>query len=164
MADALEQLKSRLGDFQSLDAVTGLLAWDQRTVMPPAGFQHRADQIALLQRLSHQMLIDPEVGRLLDELESRDLDPDSWDGALVRVARREYQKAVQVPVELSSEMARAAAEVGARAGSRRRRRRTSSLFLPLMERNVESAPPVHRVLRPARRSRTTCSSTTSSRR
>ena len=136
MPDALEQLKSRLGDHQSLDALAYLLAWDQRTVTPPGGFRHRADHIALLQRLTHQMLIDPEVGRLLDELESRSLDPDSWDGALVRVARRDYQKAVQVPVELSSEMARAAAEsapgwLEAKATS------NFDLFLPLMERNVD---------------------------
>ena len=136
MADALDELKSRLGDYSALDAVTGLLAWDQRTVMPPAGFHHRADQMSLLQRLSHGTLIDPEVGRLLDELESRDLDPDSWDGALVRVARRDYKKAVQVPVELSSEMVRASAEAApgwleAKATS------NFDLFLPLMERNVE---------------------------
>jgi carboxypeptidase Taq len=92
--------------------------------------------MSLLQRLSHGTLIDPEVGRLLDELESRDLDPDSWDGALLRVARREYQKAVQVPVELSSEMVRAASEAApgwleAKATS------NFGLFLPLMERNVE---------------------------
>ena len=68
MADALDELKSRLGDCQSLDALTSLLAWDQRTLMPPAGFQHRADHLSLLQRLSHGTLIDPEVGRLLDEL------------------------------------------------------------------------------------------------
>jgi len=95
-----------------------------------------AEHLALLQRLGHEMLIDPQVGRLLDELEKRDLDPESWDGALVRVARRDYQKAVQVPVELSSEMARAAAEsapgwLEAKATS------NFSIFLPLMERNVE---------------------------
>ena len=136
MADALDQLKSRLGDCQSLDAMTSLLVWDQRTVMPPAGFQHRAEHLSLLQRLSHETLIDPVVGRLLDELELRDLDPDSWDGALVRVARRDYQKAVQVPVELTAEMVRAASEAApgwleAKATS------NFSLFLPLMERNVE---------------------------
>jgi carboxypeptidase Taq len=136
VTDALEQLKSRLGDYESLDTLASLLTWDQRTMMPPAGFQHRANHVSLLQRLSHQTLIDPEVGQLLDELEARDLDPDSWDGALVRVARRDYQKAVQVPVELSAEMVRAAAEsapgwVEAKATS------NFDLFLPLMERNVE---------------------------
>jgi len=136
LADALTELKSRLADCESLDAVTGLLAWDQRTIMPPAGFRHRAEHMSLLQRLSHQTLTDPETGRLIAELESRDLDPDSWDGAFVRVAGRNYRKAVQVPTELRSEMVRAASEAApgwleAKATS------NFDIFLPLMERNVE---------------------------
>jgi carboxypeptidase Taq len=136
MNDALDRLKARLADATSLGMLNHLLAWDQRTKMPPAGFRHRAEHMALLQRLGHELLVDPETGRLLDELERRDLDPDSWDGALVRVARRDYEKAVKVPVELGAEMARAAAEsapgwLEAKATS------NFSLFLPLMERNVE---------------------------
>ena len=50
MADALEQLKSRLADIQSLDALAWLLDWDQRTTMPPGGGAHRADHLALVQR------------------------------------------------------------------------------------------------------------------
>jgi carboxypeptidase Taq len=134
--DALDQLKARLAEADGLGTLASFLAWDQRTMMPPGGFRHRADHLALLGRLSHQALVDPDVGRLLDELEARDLDPDSWDGALLRVARRDYEKAVQVPVELRSEMARAAAEatpgwLEAKATS------NFDLFLPLMERNVE---------------------------
>jgi carboxypeptidase Taq len=66
MADALEQLKSRLADIHSLNALSWLLDWDQRTTMPPGGRAHRADHAALLQRLEHERLIDPEIGRLLD--------------------------------------------------------------------------------------------------
>jgi carboxypeptidase Taq len=136
VADALEQLKARLADCQSLGMLAHLLAWDQRTMMPPGGFQHRADHLSLVQRLGHELLIDPETGRLLDELEKRDLDPESWDAALVRVARRDYRKAVEVPVELSAEMVRAASEsmpvwLEAKATS------NFDLFLPLIERNVE---------------------------
>src|SRR5690349_10472857 len=131
MADALEQLKSRLADVQALDILAYFLAWDQRTVMPPAGFQHRADHMSLLQRLGHESLIDPEVGRLLDELEKRDLDPDSWDGALVRVARRDYEKAVKVPPALSAEMARAAAE-SAPGWLEAKSTSNFGIFLPLM--------------------------------
>jgi len=134
--DALDRLKSRLAEVQGLGTLAGLLAWDQRTMMPPGGFRHRADHMALLGRLAHQALVDPDVGRLLDELDARDLDPDSWDGALLRVARRDYQKAVQVPTELRAEMMRASAEatpgwLEAKATS------NFGLFLPLMERNVE---------------------------
>jgi carboxypeptidase Taq len=138
MADALEQLKSRLADVHSLESLGLLLDWDQRTTMPPAGGTHRADHLELVQRLSHERLIDPEIGRLIDELAPVEstLDPDSIDAATIRVARRDYDKAVRVPVELRGEMARAAAEsvptwLEAKATS------NFELFLPVLERNIE---------------------------
>src|SRR5262245_36805695 len=79
---------------------------------PPAGPEHRADQLATLRRIAHELLIDPETGRLLDELSSREreLDPESDDAALLRLARRDYDKASRVPTELRAEMTRAAAQ------------------------------------------------------
>jgi carboxypeptidase Taq len=52
------------------------------------------------------------VGRLLDELAplADSLDPRSDDACLLRLARRDYEKAIRVPTELRVEMARAAAE------------------------------------------------------
>jgi len=138
MPDALERLKTRLAEQHSLDELISLLAWDQRTIMPPAGGRQRAGHMALLQRLSHELFTDPEVGRLLDDLAPLEgsLDPDSDDAALLRVTRRDYEKAVRVPAELRAEMTRAASEaapvwVKAKATS------DFELFLPLLERNVE---------------------------
>jgi carboxypeptidase Taq len=138
MADALEQLKARLADISALDSLSTLLVWDQRTIMPPAGGGHRSDHLGLLNRLSHQLLVDPDTGRLLEELEpvERSLDPDSVDAATIRLARRDYEKAIQVPVTLREEMVRAASEAApvwleAKATS------NFELFLPALERNVE---------------------------
>ncbi|MEN3343164.1 MAG: carboxypeptidase Taq [Actinomycetota bacterium] len=138
MADALERLKSRLADHHSLNALTYLLGWDQRTMMPPAGGVHRAAHLALLQRLAHERLVDPEVGALLDELApvAESLDPDSDDAALIRLARRDRAKAVQVPTELRSEMVRAAAEASP-VWLEAKARSDFELFLPALERNVE---------------------------
>ena len=85
MADALERLKERLAEVTDLDKVTRLLSWDQQTMMPPAGTGHRADQMATVQRLAHELFTDPEVGRLLDELQPLEdsLDPDSDDATLI---------------------------------------------------------------------------------
>jgi carboxypeptidase Taq len=136
--DALARLKSRLEEIHDLETLTGLLAWDQRTIMPPAGSLLRGRHMGLLQRLAHQKLIEPEVGRLLDELRPLEdsLDPASDDAGLIRLARRLYGKSVRVPPELSSEMAQVAAEsapvwVEAKATS------NFELFLPLLERNME---------------------------
>jgi carboxypeptidase Taq len=138
VADALEQLKERLAGVMDLYKVVRLLAWDQQTMMPPAGTGHRADQLATVQQLAHELFIDPEVGRLLDELQplEESLDPGSDDASLIRVARRDYEKAVNVPASLRAEMARAAAEarpvwVRAKAES------DFASFLPSLERIVE---------------------------
>ena len=138
MADALENLKTRLSEQHALDELTGLLAWDQRTMMPPAGGRQRAGHMGLLQRLSHEQLTDPEVGRLLDELAPRldSLDPDSDDYALIRLARRDYDKAVRVPAELRAEMTRAASEA-APVWMQAKATSDFELFLPLLERNME---------------------------
>jgi carboxypeptidase Taq len=134
MPDALEQLRSRLADWHALGILSWLLSWDQQVMMPPAGQHHRADHMSLLQRLQHETLVDPELGRLLDE--AGDLDPETDDGALVRLARRDRTKAVRVPTELTAEMARATAEA---QSVWREAKATSNfeLFLPVLERQVD---------------------------
>jgi carboxypeptidase Taq len=138
MADALEQLKERLTQLTDLERISRLLSWDQQTMMPRAGAPIRAEHLATLRRFAHELLIDDETGRLLEELRplEESLDPGSDDAGLLRVARRDYEKAVRVPTELRAEMARAAAEaqpvwVEARGTS------DFGKFLPALERNVE---------------------------
>ncbi|HEU5477287.1 MAG TPA: carboxypeptidase M32 [Gaiellaceae bacterium] len=138
MADALEQLKERLAEVTDLNKVARLLSWDQQTMMPAAGTGHRADQTSTVQRLAHERFTDPAVGRLLDELRPREesLDPDSDDAALIRLVRRDYEKAVNVPGTLRAAIARAAAEarpvwVKAKAEA------DFPSFLPALERIVE---------------------------
>jgi len=136
VADALTQLKQRLAKVTDIERVGRVLSWDQQTMMPPAGSRHRADHVATLRRIQHELLVDGETGRLLDELQGLATDPDSDDGALIRLTRREYEKAVRVPTDLRAEMVRAAIEarpiwVKARSES------DFELFRPALERNYE---------------------------
>jgi carboxypeptidase Taq len=109
-----------------------------QTMMPAAGTGHRADQMATVQQLAHELFTDPEVGQWLEELRpvEESLDPDSDDASTIRVARRDYEKAVNVPASLRAKMARAAAEarpvwVKAKTES------DFASFLPSLERIVE---------------------------
>ncbi|HET8528554.1 MAG TPA: carboxypeptidase M32 [Gaiellaceae bacterium] len=138
MADELQQLKTRMRDLSQLFGLGMLLSWDQRTQMPPAGARHRGEHMAFIQRLAHDMLVDPEVGRLLDALEpvQASLDPDSFDYGLIRLIRKNYEKEVDVPAELRSEMARAAAE-GNAVWLKAKATSDFQLFLPALERNIE---------------------------
>ncbi|HXY83896.1 MAG TPA: carboxypeptidase M32 [Gaiellaceae bacterium] len=138
MVDSLAELKERLSRVGDLDKVGRLLSWDQQTMMPAAGAAIRADQLGTLRRVSHELLTSDETGRLLDELRGLEetLPPDSDDACLIRLARRDYDKAVRVPAALRAEMTSAAAQaqpvwVKARATS------DFSMFLPALERNVE---------------------------
>jgi len=106
MSQRLDALKSRLMDIFDLNMAASLLRWDQATYMPPGGAEARGRQLALLTRLGHERLTDPEVGRLLDALQKEmgSQPADSDDAALVRVTRREFERAVRLPSDFVSEM------------------------------------------------------------
>jgi carboxypeptidase Taq len=76
-----------------------VLGWDQATYMPKGGAAARARQGATLAHLLHERATDPALGRLLDSLRAyaEGLPDDADDARLVRVARRDYEKAVRLP-------------------------------------------------------------------
>ncbi|MDW8326348.1 MAG: carboxypeptidase M32 [Anaerolineales bacterium] len=106
METKLQELKTRLQEATDLSLVSALLSWDQSTYMPPGGAAARGRQLALLGRLAHQAFTAPEIGRLLDELEpwAQTLPYDSDEASLVRVTRREYERAIKVPPALVAEL------------------------------------------------------------
>jgi carboxypeptidase Taq len=99
MEDKLKELKARLVEIDDLESAAGLLEWDQNTYMPPGGARARGRQIATLQRLAHEKLTDVSLGRLLDDLRpyEESLPYDSDEASLIRVTRRDYERAVKVP-------------------------------------------------------------------
>lgn len=96
---AFERLRARLFDVVDLHGVSYLLKWDQATYMPPGGAVARARQTALLKTLAHERFVDAEVGRLLEaaEREVEGLPADAFEAAYVRVARRDFERAVATP-------------------------------------------------------------------
>jgi carboxypeptidase Taq len=138
MPTKLEQLRERLAEISDLGRARALLAWDERTKMPPAGAEPRAEQEATLARIRHQRLSSDELGRLL-EAAAGEVDGapyESVDASLVRVARREWDKARRVPPDLRAEMTRAASR-GEHAWMEARERSDFASFLPFLERNVD---------------------------
>jgi len=138
VTDNFQELRRKIAEVSDLAHASSILGWDQQVMMPPRGAAGRAEQMATVGRIAHLKFTDPEIGRLLDELAPtfESLDPESDDWGLLRLARRTYDKAVQVPTELRVEMARAAAEANpvwmeAKATS------NFELFLGPLERNVE---------------------------
>jgi carboxypeptidase Taq len=140
MTDGISRLRERLETLSDLRVANQVLEWDQQTMMPPNGVQSRAEALATLGRLTHDMFVSSETGRLL-EAAAGDLDGydrDSDEASLVRVARRRWEKARRVPSELAGDMARAAS-VGQEAWVKARAQSDFSSFVPYLEHNVELA-------------------------
>lgn len=134
----LGELRRRLGEIEDVRKARQLLEWDLETMMPPAGAGVRAEQLGTLARIAHERFISDELGALLEDLRTHEqtLPYDSDDASLIRVARREYERARRVPAELRAELARTGAH-GIHAWQRARAENDYAVFRPALERNLE---------------------------
>ena len=95
-----------LAETSNLRAASSVLGWDQLVNMPEGGAEDRGEQIASVEKILHQKSTSDEIGILLDDLEKLVKDPDSDEGRLVKVTRREYDKQKKVPADFVAEFAR----------------------------------------------------------
>jgi carboxypeptidase Taq len=105
---AYAEVIQRVKDHALLASCGSVLGWDERTHMPHNGSAHRAEQMALLARLGHEMLTAPRIGELLAEVEGSPLakPPHADHAANLREIRRAFDRAVKLPKELVEEIAR----------------------------------------------------------
>src|SRR5262249_14107343 len=136
--EKLDELKRRLGEVMDISRASSYLDWDQQVLMPAGAAGLRAEESATLDRLAHERFTAPELGQLLEDLRGYEdsLDPDSDEASLIRVTRRDWEKASKVPSELRGEIAHAASTalpvwVEARKNS------DFKSFLPYLEHNLE---------------------------
>ncbi|MDX1430003.1 MAG: carboxypeptidase M32, partial [Rhodothermales bacterium] len=106
MTEHLRDLKKRLATVRDIETAAAVLEWDQETYMPPGAADARAEQIATIRQIGHERMTASEVGLLIDRLSEADgMGPD--DTALVRIARRDFERATKLPETLVSRLARA---------------------------------------------------------
>jgi carboxypeptidase Taq len=112
MDQPLVELKDRLGELTDLRRTEYVLLWDMTVFMPPGGAPTRAAQLATLEGVVHEHVVDERFGELFEALEpyTVTLPYDSDDAALVRVAKRDWDRARRVPKELAVELAQVAAQ------------------------------------------------------
>ena len=134
----LAALQERMAELTDLGRIHSMLFWDQNTMMPPNGAAARADHSATLEVISHNKLIDPEIGKLLDALDpwAASEDPDSDTVRLLAAVRRDHEKAVRVPTELAAEISHADA-LGQQAWQEARAASDFSQFRDALERHIE---------------------------
>src|SRR5829696_2964263 len=89
--DHFQVLEERLATISDVYSAASVLAWDRQTYMPEGGVGGRAEQLASLARIAHEMLVSDETGRLLEE--AGEAEPGSDDAALLRLACRQPDRA-----------------------------------------------------------------------
>jgi carboxypeptidase Taq len=128
----MDELLERLAEVSDLEQAGVVLGWDQEVVMPPAGAEGRGELRATVGRIAHERFTDERVGELLETAQPRnDLEAD-----VVRICRRDYDRARRVPGELVAEMARAGS-AARMAWLDARERSDFATFAPHLERQVE---------------------------
>ena len=134
------ELKTRMAAIWDLDKAQAVLSWDRDTKLPPKGTPARTRQISTLSRLIHEQLTSPEVGQLLEELTPwlDELDFDSDQAALIRLAQREYRRSTAIPTELVVAQSKAAGEANA-AWIKAREQDDFDSFAPHLERMFDLA-------------------------
>jgi carboxypeptidase Taq len=131
--EAHRLLEDRLAMISDVNAARKILNWDRQTYMPEGGIAARAEQSATLSCLVHEMLFSEETARLLDSLDEP--EADSEGSAMVRLARREYERAAKLPNDLVKELSRATA-LAQPAWERARARSDWTSFEPHLEKIV----------------------------
>ena len=132
-APPLERLKAILAGIADLKHAEEIADWDSRVSMPPEGAAARADVLATLTRITHERFVADEVGELLDALDGEE---DETDAALVRLTRREWERARRVPVDLAAEMSHAAG-VAVAAWDKAKADSDFASFVPHLEQQLE---------------------------
>ena len=137
---AIDELREQLGEIHDLGRAASLLAWDERTMMPKGGAAARAETMATLARVRHDMFIDDRIGGLIDRARS-EVDTDaaageSIDADLIRVVARDWEKARLVPSDLRAELARTSS-IAEKAWVEAKARSDFPMLLPELERIVE---------------------------
>jgi carboxypeptidase Taq len=118
-----------------IESIQELLGWDERTMMPPAAGEYRAEQITYLSGVVHGRRTDPQLGGWLNELTGSVLeaDPHSPSATTIRELRRDYEKCCKLPQSLVEELTRACV-LGQQAWTKARQDDDFASFQPHLER------------------------------
>ncbi len=104
---AYEELEARFRRITNLRHAVSLLQWDLATMMPEGGREARAEELATLRVLAHEMLTDARVPELLDaaEPDAKALGP--WQRANLGEMRRVWLHASALEARLVEAVSRA---------------------------------------------------------
>ncbi|NOC44536.1 carboxypeptidase M32 [Ruegeria sp. HKCCD7559] len=125
---AFDELMAFQRETSALGQIAGRLGWDQETVMPRGAAPQRAEEMAAIEAVLHARRSDPRVAEWLDQAAPQ----DEVGKAQLREIRRAYDRAVKVPADLATAIARTTSAAQG-TWAQARADEDVSTFLPVLE-------------------------------
>lgn len=101
-ATAYRDLERRFAQLSRLQDIAAMLQWDSAAMMPPGGAEPRAEQLAMIKVMAHEMLTDAQTGDLIAGAAAETGTLDEWQQANLAEIRRSHLRATAVPADLVS--------------------------------------------------------------
>jgi len=138
VSELVAELFGELKQVALLRSTLGLLGWDEQTMMPTGGAEHRANQSAQLAGLAHERATRPRIGELFELLQDEAAlgGPNSITAANVREARRKYERASKLSQSLVEELSRCAT-MAQQAWVGAKKAQSFSQFLPWLDKTIQ---------------------------
>jgi carboxypeptidase Taq len=92
-------LEARFGRLGAVGEAISVLHWDGAAMMPDGGADARAEQLAALKLVCHEMLTDPALPDLFAAADEQN-DLDHWQRGNLREMRRDWLHATALPPDL----------------------------------------------------------------
>ena len=96
------ELIERMQKIADIGNAMAVLHWDQEVYMPSKGSALRAKQLSTLSGIAHELFIDKETERILQELQNQNLD--EIDGRDVTILQEQYQKRSKYPTKFVQQL------------------------------------------------------------
>ena len=138
----MKQLKNILLDIKKLESAASVLHWDQETYMPEGGGEFRAEVMAYLSLMEHQMATGQ---KLKDEL-SRHIDYNSGElvnitlndeeKRMVELIRKDLKKRIALPDDFVEEMSKHTSATQ-QAWAKARKAKDFSIYTPFLEKMIK---------------------------
>lgn len=106
-ADPYAELERRFGRLSAVHRAQAILNWDRSTMMPDGASEDRADQLATLGVIAHEIVASAEMPELLARAEEGAAVLDAWQAANLREMRRTWVHESALPADLVEARTRA---------------------------------------------------------
>ena len=107
LMEAYKELEDRFRRLALIDEARAMLGWDWATMMPTGGAESRAEQLAELSLIAHELVAEPQLEDLLNEAEVYIDKLDDWCTSNLREMRRLWLHNSALPATLVEALSKA---------------------------------------------------------